>query len=88
MVYELALPDLTTFPGRLKRPFQVKQAPLRLLICSYGIAAAAAVALHMHGLDPISSALVFWFGGAVLTIVLAVTPYVREFFIRDGDGRF
>jgi hypothetical protein len=53
-------------------------SPLRLLVSSYGLAAAAAVLAVFAGAGFVASLLLFWLGGAVTVFALALIPTARK----------
>jgi hypothetical protein len=64
--------------------------PLRLLLCGYGLSTAMGVGAFAYGAGVIASMLVFWLGGAVITLALAIAPPTRRMFsaseAADQDG--
>ncbi len=58
--------------------------PVKILIVGYGLAAGAAIAAH-GALGPVSAGLVFWLGGAVAVVALAVVPGLNRMFLRPED---
>ncbi len=53
-------------------------SPLRLLVSSYGLAAAVAVLAVYAGAGFVASLLVFWLGGAATVFALALIPTARK----------
>ena len=53
-------------------------SPLRLLVSSYGLAAAVAVVAVFAGAGFVASLLIFWLGGAATVFALALIPAARK----------
>ena len=53
-------------------------SPLRLLVSSYGLAAAVAVLAIYAGARFVASLLLFWLGGAAIVIALALISIARK----------
>jgi len=53
-------------------------SPLRLLVSSYGLAAAVAVLAVFAGAGFVASLLLFWLGGAATVFALALIPTTRK----------
>jgi hypothetical protein len=58
--------------------------PVKILIVGYGLAAGAAIAVH-GALGPVAAGLIFWLGGAVAVVALAVVPGLNRIFMRPED---
>jgi hypothetical protein len=63
----------------------MKTQPLKLLIVAYALSAAAAV-MAAPAVGMIGAVLVFWIGGAVCAVALAVTPGVNRSFRVEPDA--
>ena len=53
-------------------------SPLRLLVSSYGLAAAVAVLAGVAGAGFVASLLLFWLGGGATVLALALIPTARK----------
>ena len=59
---------------------------LNLLVCGYGVAAAIAVLLGIAGYGLVASVVLFWLGGAILTIAIGAVRLVRGPQARPTNG--
>ncbi|MEM9010041.1 MAG: hypothetical protein AAGE18_02360 [Pseudomonadota bacterium] len=57
---------------------------MKLLIAGYGLALTVALAVGLSGAGLLAPILIFWLGGAVVTLAIAASPALRPRFSTDG----